>query len=100
MNKTMEYMAFGLPVVTFDLRETRVSAGEAASYATPNEVPAFGRAVVELIDDPDRRRQMGRAGRDRVERQLEWSHQRPSYLRVYTDLVADAVRLSPAVVAD
>ena len=32
MNKTMEYMAFGLPVVAFDLRETRVSAGEAASY--------------------------------------------------------------------
>ena len=26
MNKTMEYMAFGLPVVAFDLRETRVSA--------------------------------------------------------------------------
>ena len=26
MNKTMEYMAFGLPVVAFDLKETRVSA--------------------------------------------------------------------------
>ena len=32
MNKTMEYMAFELPVVAFDLRETRVSAGEAAVY--------------------------------------------------------------------
>ena len=35
MNKTMEYMAFELPVVAFDLRETRVSAGDAAVYVTP-----------------------------------------------------------------
>src|SRR5690606_4400688 len=35
MNKTMEYMAFGLPVVAFDLHETRVSAGDAARYARP-----------------------------------------------------------------
>ena len=38
MNKTMEYMAFALPVVAFDLRETRISAGDAAVYATPNDV--------------------------------------------------------------
>ena len=37
MNKTMEYMAFELPVVAFDLRETRVSAGDAAVYVTPND---------------------------------------------------------------
>ena len=37
MNKTMEYMAFELPVVAFDLRETRVSAGDAAVYVTPTE---------------------------------------------------------------
>ncbi len=38
MNKTMEYMTFALPVVAFDLRETRISAGDAAVYATPNDV--------------------------------------------------------------
>ena len=43
MNKTMEYMAFGLPVVAFDLNETRVSAGDAAVYATPNEVDELAR---------------------------------------------------------
>ncbi len=37
MNKTMEYMAFELPVVAFDLRETRVSAGDAAVYVQPND---------------------------------------------------------------
>ncbi|MGH2578173.1 MAG: glycosyltransferase family 4 protein, partial [Actinomycetota bacterium] len=47
MNKTMEYMAFRLPVVAFDLRETRVSAGAAAVYAEPNEVDGFARAIVD-----------------------------------------------------
>ena len=52
MNKTMEYMSFGLPVVAFDLRETRVSAGRAAVYATPNDIGSYARAIVDLIDDP------------------------------------------------
>ena len=51
MNKTMEYMAFALPVIAFDLRETRVSAGDAAVYATPNEVDDMARLLIELLDD-------------------------------------------------
>ena len=43
MNKTMEYMAFGLPVVAFDLRETRVSAGDAAVYVQPNDEQQYAR---------------------------------------------------------
>jgi len=92
MNKTMEYMAYCLPVVAFDLRETRVSAGEAAIYATPNDVSDFARAIVDILDAPERRQQMGRAGRTRIERELQWSHQRQAYLRVYDDLVARSDR--------
>jgi glycosyltransferase involved in cell wall biosynthesis len=88
MNKTMEYMAFGLPVVAFDLRETRVSAGAAAVYATPNDVDELARLLVELIDDPPRRLAMGAAGRARVEGELAWNHQAPRYLGVYDELVA------------
>ena len=51
MNKTMEYMAFELPVVAFDLRETRVSAGDAAVYVTPNDVHEYAEAIVALMDD-------------------------------------------------
>ena len=51
MNKTMEYMAFELPVVAFDLRETRVSAGDAAVYVTPNDVSEYAKAIVALMDD-------------------------------------------------
>ena len=46
MNKTMEYMAFGLPVLAFDLRETRISAAEAGVYATPNDIEEMGRLLV------------------------------------------------------
>ena len=83
MNKTMEYMAFAVPVVAFDLRETRISAGEAAVYAPPNEVTAFAELVVALIDDEPRRHAMGAAGRARVIDSLAWPYQRRNYLQVY-----------------
>jgi glycosyltransferase involved in cell wall biosynthesis len=87
MNKTMEYMAFELPVVAFDLKETRVSAGPAAVYAPPNDTDAFAHAILELLNDPERRAEMGRQGRERVERKLAWRHQSPRYLSVYESLV-------------
>ena len=92
MNKTMEYMAFGLPVVAFDLRETRVSAGEAGLYATPNDVRELARLIVELVDDEPRRRAMGEFGRRRVEQELTWDHQAGRYLAVYDGLVGGPPR--------
>lgn len=87
MNKTMEYMAFGLPVLAFDLRETRASAEEAGAYATPNDIEEMSRLLVDLIDDESRRRGMGSAGRRRIEEKLAWSHQEPHYLSVYDGLL-------------
>ena len=89
MNKTMEYMAFELPVVAFDLRETRVSAGDAAVYVTPNDVREYAKAIVALLDDEPQRLRMGKRGRVRVEQELAWSHQRRAYLSVYRDLMGD-----------
>jgi glycosyltransferase involved in cell wall biosynthesis len=86
MNKTMEYMSFRMPVVAFDLRETRVSAQEAARYVEPGDVEAYARAIVELVDDPEAREEMGRRGRERVEQDLAWDHQRAGYLAVFDEL--------------
>jgi glycosyltransferase involved in cell wall biosynthesis len=88
MNKTMEYMAFELPVVAFDLRETRVSAQDAAVYATPNDVHEYAKALVGLLDDDAARAQLGKLGRARVEDDLAWSHQERAYLEVYQRLTA------------
>ena len=95
MNKTMEYMAFGLPVVTFDLRETRVSAGPAAEYVRPNDVEEYAAAIVRLLDDPARRREMGRVGRERVEHELAWHHQQGGYLRVFDELIGRVPQSAP-----
>jgi len=93
MNKTMEYMAFELPVVAFDLRETRVSAGDAAVYAKPNDVRDYAEAIVALIDDEPRRSLLGKLGRARVEQELAWSHQERAYLDVYRRLLGDSKTL-------
>jgi glycosyltransferase involved in cell wall biosynthesis len=71
--KIMEYMAYGKPVVSFDLKETRYSAQEAALYVPPNDEMAFAQATARLMDDPALRDKMGRFGRERVERELAWS---------------------------
>jgi glycosyltransferase involved in cell wall biosynthesis len=86
MVKTMEYMAFELPVLAFDLKETRFSAGDAAVYVTPNDVTEFAAAIAALLDDPDRRAAMGRAGRRRVEETLAWPLQAPAYVQVFDEL--------------
>jgi glycosyltransferase involved in cell wall biosynthesis len=83
MIKMMEYMALSKPIVAFDLPEHRVSAGESALYACPNEELDFARQIALLIDDADRRQKIGRAGRKRVEKVLAWPHQLKSLLEAY-----------------
>ena len=89
MNKTMEYMAFGLPVVAFDLRETRVSAGDAAVYVQPNDERQYAEAIVALLDDEPRCAVMGKLARERVEQELAWSYQESAYLGVYKRVLAE-----------
>jgi glycosyltransferase involved in cell wall biosynthesis len=89
MNKTMEYMAYELPVVAFDLRETRVSGGDAAVYVSSDEVRDYAAAIVDLMDDEPRRSLMGKLGRARVENELAWNHQERAYLGVYQRLLGD-----------
>jgi glycosyltransferase involved in cell wall biosynthesis len=86
MNKTMEYMSFELPVVAFDLRETRISAGDAAVYVEPNDIAKYAKAIVDLVDDEAGCSQLGKIGRTRVEQELAWSHQAQAYLGVYQQL--------------
>jgi glycosyltransferase involved in cell wall biosynthesis len=83
MNKIMEYMALGKPVVQFDLTEGRRSAGEASLYARQDDPADLAAKILSLLDDPERRARMGRLGRERVERELEWRHQAPRLLAAY-----------------
>jgi glycosyltransferase involved in cell wall biosynthesis len=86
MNKIMEYMFFGLPIVAYDLTEHRVSAGPAALFAEPNRERALAERISELLDDTTRRQQMGRAGRERVQAVLAWEHSAPVLMAAYDRL--------------
>jgi glycosyltransferase involved in cell wall biosynthesis len=88
MNKIMEYMALGKPIVQFDLAEGRFSAQQASLYARRNDVEDFACRIVELLDDPERRRVMGEFGRRRVREELEWGYEAPKLLRAYEALWA------------
>jgi len=84
---SMEYMAFGLPFVSFDLTETRALAGEAAVYAPPGDVAGFARLIDELLSDPVRRAELGLAGRQLVTERVAWDRQEDTYLGVYQRLL-------------
>jgi glycosyltransferase involved in cell wall biosynthesis len=86
-NKTMEYMAFALPVVTCDLSETVITAGDAGHIVPAGDVEGLAVAFAELLDDPERRRTMGDLGRQRIERDLSWHRQAEAYVDVYDRLL-------------
>jgi glycosyltransferase involved in cell wall biosynthesis len=94
--KVMEYMALSKPVVSFDLKETRRSAAEAAVYVTPNNEPAFAAAIRSLMDDPGRRARMGQIGRERIERELGWSITSRNLVSAYDRLLARNVASASA----
>jgi glycosyltransferase involved in cell wall biosynthesis len=83
MNKVLEYMAMGKPQVAFDLTETRRSADGAALYATPNNHEEMGEKILQLLDDPELRKQLGAIGRERIEASLGWEHTRTELVRAY-----------------
>jgi glycosyltransferase involved in cell wall biosynthesis len=89
MNKIMEYMALGKPVVQFELTEGRVSAGDASWYARPNDVADLAQKMVALLADEQQRIHMGAIGRDRVERLLSWQHEAPRLLAAYDNLLGE-----------
>lgn len=83
MNKVMEYMTLEKPVVQFDLKEGRASAGDASVYAAANDPVDFAARIAGLMDAPDKAAQMGKMGRKRVLERLSWAHSVPYLLAAY-----------------
>jgi glycosyltransferase involved in cell wall biosynthesis len=92
MNKVVEYMAMGRPLVSFELHEARVTAQDAAVYAPDNDEEQFAKLIVELLDDPGRRERMGTIGRHRAENALSWEVSRGNLVAAYEDLLARPLR--------
>lgn len=86
MNKTMEYMCYALPAVSFDLDETKVSGGDTVRYVSSGDIAGFADEIERLIDDPKLRVEMGRQARERVSTQLDWRPQAEAYVGVFDEL--------------
>ena len=87
--KIMEYMAYAKPIVSFDLKETRFSAGEAATYAKPNGESEFAEMIAHLMEQPELRKKMGTYGRQRVEQELQWTKVGQNLLTAYETLLGE-----------
>lgn len=85
--KVMEYMAYAKPIVTFDLKETRFSARDAAIYVRPNNEAEFAEAIAQLMDRPELQKKMGDYGRRRVEDELQWAKVGKNLLAAYETLL-------------
>ena len=86
MNKILEYMALAKPIVQFDMTEGRYSAREASLYAKNNDAGDMANKILELLDDPERRRQMGEYGHRRVVDELSWEHTGKALIEGYERL--------------
>lgn len=86
MNKIVEYLALGTPVVSFDLLETERSAGEGAVYVEDGDLAGFATAIAELLDDPDDRRRRAELGQQRVLNELSWEVSERALLEAYEHL--------------
>jgi glycosyltransferase involved in cell wall biosynthesis len=83
MNKILEYMAFGLSVVLYDLTEGRRSADDAALYARRDDPEDFAQKLMTLLDSESLRAELGARGRKRIEEKLNWENEKRALLEAY-----------------
>jgi len=88
MNKLMEYMALGKPIVSFDLKEARYSAKEAAIYVENNNSRAFAEGILKILDDKEMALRMGELGMNRIKTELSWQHQIKNLIKCYQFVLA------------
>lgn len=89
MNKILEYMALGKPIVQFDLTEGRYSAQEASLYAKNNDYVDLAEKILSLLNDPEKRKKMGDYGRSRVLNELSWEHTSKALLEGYSKFFSE-----------
>jgi glycosyltransferase involved in cell wall biosynthesis len=87
MTKIMEYMACQRPIISFDLLETRRSAGDAAFYVEKEDTKMFAEALLGLLDDKARREKMSEIGLQRSIELVGLDRSRKALLEAYSRLL-------------
>jgi glycosyltransferase involved in cell wall biosynthesis len=83
MNKVMEYMSLGKPIVSFSLTEATYSARDAALYVENNSASSFADGMQYLLANPERAQLMGKIGHVRIIEHLCWQRQIASLVQAY-----------------
>ena len=86
MNKVLEYMVLGKPIVQFDMKEARYSAQDASLYAKSNDTKDFAKKILTLLDNEAQRKKMGEIGKERIKKELSWENSERSLIEAYTHL--------------
>ncbi len=101
MNKSLEYMAYALTAVSFDLVETEVTGGDTLRYVPSGDISAMADEVELLVSDPELRLRLSVQARSRVTGLFDWSGQAVAYGDVFDSLMGrvasrDAPREEPS----
>ena len=86
MNKIMDYMRMGKPIVSFDLLESKYSAKSAALHVKNNKFVDFGDAIIYILENPTIALEMGKGGLERVNKFLKWEISKKELLNAYNQL--------------
>src|ERR1700752_4035700 len=96
MIKIAEYMALGKPIVQFNLKEGRYTAGEASLYSDGADlVGDFADKILWLLEHPDERKRMGEFGQKRVVEHLAWCHSVDNLIAAYERVFEKTGKIRP-----
>jgi glycosyltransferase involved in cell wall biosynthesis len=93
--KIMEYMFFSLPIVAFDLLETRRSGHDAVCYARINDEAHFAQLIIDLLRNEDQRQALGRAARLRLDNDLSWKVSARNLVTLMSELIGSPLSHTP-----
>jgi len=82
-----EAMACGVPVISTVGGALPEVVGDAGILVPTADSKALEHAIISLLDDPDRRCQLGRAGLERVKSSFTWKHAAQKTVDVYREAI-------------
>jgi glycosyltransferase involved in cell wall biosynthesis len=71
-HKLLNYMAAGLPIVSFAGSAKTLQHGETGWIVEDGNIPAFARATLHLLSDPELAARLGRTAREKGEAAYTW----------------------------
>jgi glycosyltransferase involved in cell wall biosynthesis len=86
MNKVFEYAEMGLPIVAFNLSETRRLLGDAAIFATRDDAAGLATEMARLLCQPELRREFGLRAKALADSSFDWSIEAGKYVAALTRL--------------